>query len=192
MKKLIMFGIAVMACSIVSAATFNWGTETTANALNTGEDGYASVGTMYYLYAVGAETATITSFNKDTQKITIGGTEYSSVDSHELTSTEYDNGSFKKQYMAAADSINQNYYVVLFDSDTAGNVGSAMFTVSGITEQSTSVNYSSVIDNAGLGTASSMTIPVTSGGSSSDVPEPTSGLLLVLGGAMLALRRRRA
>ena len=26
----------------------------------------------------------------------------------------------------------------------------------------------------------------------SDIPEPTSGLLLVLGGAMLALRRRRA
>jgi hypothetical protein len=29
-------------------------------------------------------------------------------------------------------------------------------------------------------------------GGSTDVPEPTSGLLLVLGGAMLALRRRRA
>ena len=191
MKKLIMFSIAAMACSIVNAATFNWGTETTANALNTVEEGYASVGTMYYLYAVGTETGAITSFNKDTQKITIGGTEYSSVDSHVLTSTEYDNGSFKDQYMTSADSINQNYYVVLFDSATAGKVGSAMFTVSGITEQSTSVNYSSTIDNAGLGTASSMTIPVT-GGSSSDVPEPTSGLLLAIGGAMLALRRRRA
>ena len=32
---------------------------------------------------------------------------------------------------------------------------------------------------------------VASGGGSSDIPEPTSGLLLVLGGAMLALRRRR-
>ena len=31
-----------------------------------------------------------------------------------------------------------------------------------------------------------------SGSSGGDVPEPTSGLLLVLGGAMLALRRRRA
>jgi hypothetical protein len=29
-------------------------------------------------------------------------------------------------------------------------------------------------------------------GGSTDVPEPTSGLLLLLGGAMLALRRRRA
>ena len=32
----------------------------------------------------------------------------------------------------------------------------------------------------------------TAGGGGTDVPEPTSGLLLVLGGAMLALRRRRA
>ena len=32
----------------------------------------------------------------------------------------------------------------------------------------------------------------TASGGSSDIPEPTSGLLLVLGGAMLALRRKRA
>ena len=31
----------------------------------------------------------------------------------------------------------------------------------------------------------------TSGGSSGDVPEPTSGLLLLVGGAMLALRRKQ-
>ena len=29
-------------------------------------------------------------------------------------------------------------------------------------------------------------------GGSGDIPEPTSGLLLLVGGAMLALRRRRA
>ena len=34
--------------------------------------------------------------------------------------------------------------------------------------------------------------PVGGGSGGSDVPEPTSGLLLALGGAMLALRRRRA
>ena len=81
--------------------------------------------------------------------------------------------------------------MVLFDADTADNAGSGFFTVSGITEMTTA-DYTAAIDASGIGTASNMTIPVTSGGSSSDVPEPTSGLLLVLGGAMLALRRRRA
>ena len=41
-------------------------------------------------------------------------------------------------------------------------------------------------------TASNWTAVSGGGGSGGDVPEPTSGLLLALGGAMLALRRRRA
>ena len=31
----------------------------------------------------------------------------------------------------------------------------------------------------------------TNGGGSTDVPEPTSGLLLLIGGAMVALRRKQ-
>lgn len=39
--------------------------------------------------------------------------------------------------------------------------------------------------------ANSGTIAAVSGGGSGDVPEPTSGLLLVVGGALLALRRKQ-
>ena len=190
MKKLIMF-VAIGVCCAVRAASFTWGSVNTVNALNSGEGGYVSEGTTYYLFAVGSATDAISSFDKDTHQITVGGTKYSSVDSHVINNNEYNNGAFSDTYTAAASSINQNYYVVLFDADTAGNAGSGLFTVSGVTETSTPPDYKATIDATGIGTASNMTIPVT-GGSSGGVPEPTSGLLLAIGGAMLALRRKRA
>ena len=48
------------------------------------------------------------------------------------------------------------------------------------------------IYNDDAGYTSGGVIKYTAGGGGGDVPEPTSGLLLALGGAMLALRRRRA
>ena len=189
MKKMIMFA-AIGVCCAVRAASFTWGSGDTVNALNSGEGGYVSEGTTYYLFAIGSVTDAITSFDKDKQQIKIGDTTYSAVDSHVINTAEYNGGMFSESYADNVSTINQNYYVVLFDTDTAGNAGSALITVSGVTEMTTP-DYTAAIDASGIGTASNMTIPVT-GGSSSDVPEPTSGLLLVLGGAMLALRRRRA
>ena len=182
---------AIGVCCAVRAASFTWGSGNTVNALNTAEEGYASASTTYYLFAVGSESSAISSFDKEALQITVGGTKYSAVDSHRLTSSESLAGAFSDSYTASESTINQNYYVVLFDADTAGSAGSALITVSGVTEMTTA-DYKAQIDASGIGTASNMTIPVTSGGGgSSDVPEPTSGLLLVIGGAMLALRRRK-
>ena len=187
MKKLIMFA-AIGVCCAVRAASFTWGSGDTVNALNTAEGGNVSEGTTYYLFAVGSETGAISSFDKDAHKITIGGTTYSAVDSHVINTTDYDNGAFSDSYADSASTINQNYYVVLFDADTAGNAGSGLFTVSGVTEMTTA-DYKAAIDSTGIGTAGNMVIPVTGG--TGGIPEPTSGLLLLVGGAMLALRRRR-
>ena len=190
MKKLILFA-AIGVCCAVRAASFTWGSDNTVNDLNTAEGGYVSEGTTYYLFAVGSATDAISSFDKDSHKITVGGTTYSAVDSHVIDSDNYTAGTFGDVYTADASTINQNYYVVLFDADTAGNAGSGLFTASGITETSTPPNYTAAIDATGIGTAANMVIPVT-GGSTGDIPEPTSGLLLAIGGAMLALRRKRA
>jgi len=187
MKKLILFA-AIGVCCAVRAASFTWGSGDTVNDLNTGEGGYVSEGTTYYLFAVGSATDAISSFDKDAHKITVGGTTYSAVDSHVITSKEYDLGAFSDSYSATESSINQNYYLVLFDGDTAGSAGSALFTVSGVTDMTTA-DYTATIDASGIGTAANMVIPVTGG---TGVPEPTSGLLLLVGGAMLALRRKRA
>ena len=188
MKKLILFA-AIGVCFAVRAASFTWGSDNTINDLNTGEGGYVSQGTTYCLFAVGSTTDAISSFDKGAHQITIGGSTYSAVDSHSINATEYSNGAFKESYEDSASTINQNYYVVLFDADTADSVGSALFTVSGVTETGTPPNYKSTIDASGIGTTANMVIPVTGG---TGVPEPTSGLLLLVGGAMLALRRKRA
>jgi len=189
MKKLIMFA-AIGVCCAVRAASFTWGSTDTINDLNTGEGGYVSEGTTYYLFAVGSETGAISSFDKSAHQITIGGTTYSAVDSHVIDNHDYTEGNFSDVYTASASEINQNYYVVLFDSGTADNAGSGMFTASGITETGTPPDYKAAIDATGIGTAANMVIPVTGGGGGT-IPEPTSGLLLLLGGAMLALRRKR-
>ena len=190
MKKLILFA-AIGVCCAVRAASFTWGSDNTVNDLNTAEGGYVSEGTTYYLFAVGSATDAISSFDKDAHKITVGGTTYSAVDSHVINTTDYDTGAFADVYTDDASTINQNYYVVLFDTGTADNAGSGMFTVSGVTDTGTPPNYKTAIDATGIGTAANMVIPVT-GGSTGDIPEPTSGLLLAIGGAMLALRRKRA
>jgi len=187
MKKMVMFAVIGVCCA-VRAASFTWGSDNTVNELNSGEGGYVSEGTTYYLFAVGSATDAISSFDKDAHKITVGGATYSAVDSHVINAAEYSGGMFSESYADDASTINQNYYVVLFDADTAGNAGSALITVSGVTEMTTP-NYTAAIDATGIGTTANMVIPVTGG---TGVPEPTSGLLLLLGGAMLALRRKRA
>ena len=76
----------------------------------------------------------------------------------------------------------KGYMVVLTDDGTTAYVS---------TEKSIAVNDAVTSKNYTWYQDDFTTFAVKSGGSE-DVPEPTSGLLLVLGGAMLALRRRRA
>lgn len=188
MKKQMMLAV-IGACCAVRAASFTWGSDDTINELNAGEGGYVSEGTTYYLFAVGSTTDAITSFDGNSHQIKIGDTTYDAVDSHVIDSDNYTAGTFGDVYTADASSINQNYYVVLFDADTPTVAGSGLFTASGITETSTPPNYTAAIDGTGIGTAANMATPVTSGGGA---PEPTSGLLLLVGAGLLGLRRKRA
>ena len=54
----------------------------------------------------------------------------------------------------------------------------------------TDATVANLAKNWGGGTGPAITGWVKAGGSG-DIPEPTSGLLLLVGGAMLALRRRQ-
>ena len=68
-------------------------------------------------------------------------------------------------------------------------VGPSQFTTGDSESFATSLNFTT---GDGFAGGTSPMSSATWGGGGADVPEPTSGLLLVLGGAMLALRRRRA
>ncbi len=87
--------------------------------------------------------------------------------------------------LGATDSSIWSFYIEL------GNYASGSNTDVAWTLRSEKLSYSDAISK-GYISAGSVSVPkVWSGGKFSAVPEPTSGLLLMMGGALLALRRRR-
>ena len=80
------------------------------------------------------------------------------------------------------------FYIELMNKDDGGNWYTA-----GSVNKSNGSNWSYADISANIFSSSSMAMnlatPLTSG--TAHVPEPTSGLLMLVGGALLALRRRR-
>ena len=87
-----------------------------------------------------------------------------------------------------ADDADGNSYMQMTANKnaTGADVGTASLFFNGI---NTTTIKASDVTTTGTGAGWYMTKAASSGGGG--VPEPTSGLLLALGGAMLALRRRR-
>ena len=74
-----------------------------------------------------------------------------------------------------------------FFVELLNNSGTSVFT------QASPVSYDSLV-SSGYVSATALSVPaaaLTGGFNGASVPEPTSGVLLLIGGAMLALRRRR-
>ena len=211
MRK-VMFMLAAVACAgAVKSATFDWATSsklygvTATSVTDNGNYSAASSGStdrgdkaltgLSYVLAIldattGAEvgtasgTVTYGSLGKvGTYGIEVTGAEQGTAYKYQLTLTgtqstltskgnAVDGGDgYDYDYTAAivTTTISGDITTATMGNTDLGNVVPTTWTVSGITKTAQS-----------------------GGGGSSDVPEPTSGLLLVLGGAMLALRRRRA
>ena len=183
MKKLVMFGLAVATACAVNAASFDWaagavnGTDGSGNTLTSASD--AATFVLVYLGNSGTAdwdnatvvqegTWTITS-SKGTNNAKVGGT-YTG------------NG--------AEGLANGNIYGVMVKDDQGGLhkvAGTSTYTVEGYSGDSwagtpfTFATSSYVADKASY----------PAGGGSGGVPEPTSGLLLLVGAGMLALRRKQ-
>ena len=194
MKKLIMFvACAVFACA-ANAAAMAWGGESLNSANDPDKlgdsdfDGYARAGTIYNLVWLGTDysgSTTATTYNKDTGLTDLGGTVKGT---YTLDEDAAANGSWTgAAYKDSADNINGYWQVIMWDPNTPDVFDSIVGKMEGATETQAG-SFGEIIAAAG-GIGASMGGTVTGG---TDVPEPTSGLLLVLGGAMLALRRRRA
>ena len=209
MKKL-MFMLATVACAAtMQAAVFDWSTSsklygvTAASVVDNGSYGAASSGStdrgdkvltsLSYVLTlfdastdaeVGSASGTVSygSLGKvDTSGINVAaaaqGTTYKYVlaltgaQSDLQSRGEVTSGEYKYDYSAAtvATELSGTITTATMGNTDLGNIVPSAWTVSGITKT-----------------------PVGGGGGGGGgVPEPTSGLLLALGGAMLALRRKR-
>ena len=182
MKKLILLASAVaMACSI-QAASFNWGfvspdiTDINGNYMGEAVAGYA------YVF-LGTVSATGTAFDMtDTTLLASGG-----------QNADYSYGSFDalvSNDALASTVAGQDYSLILTEgkvtdfSKFEGNYILVTGTSGQGTNPMTGDTWSTFINTNAYGAADWATM--------SNVPEPTSGLLLLLGMAGLALKRKNA
>ena len=188
MKKLVVIACAALAVVSAKAATVDWKYEITGAA-----GGSASEFTGYTVYLVdkayydglGGEVT------KDsiTSKSLSSGTLAQTGKSGKGASTKY---VFSTDGAYANDSLTKgtsyDYYLVLVNGD---NYYSQAYSYTA-RDATDGVDMEAIATKVAPSTISSGMTPFsTGGGSGGGVPEPTSGLLLIVGGAMLALRRKQ-
>ena len=192
MKKLIIVVAVALAASFGYGAAAGWGTDWIYADI-TGYSNYddGSANGSYWIVALTSASTDGISVDKD-GNITLGS-----------GMTQLANGSIADISQGASGiitgiSANQYVALVVYDSDAVagdfvGAYGIAVGQVSADaaddppTQGTVYSNGGTAFDSDGSGY-----VAANIGIVGEAVPEPTSGLLLLLGGAMLALRRRRA
>ena len=183
MKKLMIALAAVAVAAVSQAASINWG-----GAISL-PDGMTEVaaGTSAYLVYSASTFSDTGSLKFDGTDLKAGdSTVASTVDSYAITAGDATNWTFMKTYDKSGSDVNGYYAILVGDAVSANNYSFYSFEVTGTTAQSTAFdavtghNWDSDYLTQGGYTVTGA------------VPEPTSGLLILLGMAGLALRRRRA
>ena len=194
MKKLMIVLTTLVMGVAVNAASVNWG-GFVANENDGAQT--AQEGTIFNLIYLGSTdlSGTLASLTYDTTTGLLGtgtGSGFTAtagqelVGTHTLTAQQAIDYGFQDVFERAdsAGGVNGNYLMVMFDPTTPDYYWAGQYNVTGVSDLTTP---GSIYDDSwaiGYGTTQAVT---TSGG----VPEPTSGLLLLIGGAMLALRRKQ-
>ena len=210
MKKLMIAAAVAMMAVASQAASATWTTgrcywSGVGNALSAAKDSsnannarlasesmaYIFDGLTLAQYEAFTTAAAIwNAFDATTGKLTVKDVEGNDVVKSASTSGAFVSGAFKDNNFHPEISPGQyDYSVVVVTHSTSGTIDaySANAVAPGGTENAV-VGFDKVALNWGLKAAGDATVWQ----SVSDVPEPTSGLLLLLGVAGLALRRRRA
>ena len=184
MKKL-MIALAVAACAAaVNAASFNWATSGT-NAAKTfyGADGNTIAGMTVYLMdaATVAQGALVTALRDGGSISDYASVTTQTLDANSrLTAKDFSYGEAGQTY---------NFYMAIIDGDNL--FVSASKEVSGQLSDTVAIQFSGV-KTATQTTFGDASYSAAGWYSTAAVPEPTSGLLLLLGMAGLALKRKRA
>ncbi len=193
MKKLMIMLVAVGAVVAANAAAFTWKTSATGKLYSPGDSSTLLASGTAYLFDSASVTqqAILTAFSKGTALDSLTSLDSSSVSSGAIAAKSASpitisegNAYTLGAIVALVTTVDSQEYI--FISDVTTKNGSA----TGTTALSVALATASKRDVTEFSAASAT---FGSGGwYTAAVPEPTSGLLMLLGVAGLALRRRRA
>ena len=182
MNKLVMFIAVAVAAVGVQAATLSW--NMTNVLAPDGSD--AAVGTLVALYAAGT--------TYDHAKAVAGDI----APTYSTTTTAVGTTGATRALQSGLGSYSAgdtaSFYAVVYDASTIAGAGNYIVSdVVSATVGASGANISLAFGNMkATTTANKFKNALANGWTSADSPEPTSGLLLLIGGALLGLRRKRA
>ena len=181
MKKLIMFIAVAVAAVGVQAASMTW---SITNVI--GPDGNnAPVGTYVALFASGTTYDHAKAVSGDLVPT------YSATTVAQGTSGAVRAGASGVGSYDVGDTA--SFYAVVYDASTLA--GASNYVISDVVSATVGANGANISLQYGsmksTATSNKFKNALASGWTSADSPEPTSGLLLLIGGAMLALRRKQ-
>ena len=181
MKKLMIALVAVAVATVTQAASVNWGG---AIAHGDADTAMSAGSTAWLLWSGEAFSGVATTLDTTAGTADNGGT---IVSTYGITSDDIDAYSFSSSYTVTGAGVDGYYAILVADgSDLTKASYMDMGQVTGTTAMSatTELTFNPDWDTNDY---------LSQGGyNTAVVPEPTSGLLMLLGMAGLALRRRRA
>ncbi len=187
MKKLCLMAAAVVFAAGVHGSSVQWG-----GAISE-PDGVTALAAGTQAFLVWSEAAfSGTGAEFDGTSLSSGGTKVASmVDSYTISGTEAGNWSFSRTYDKSGSGVD-GYYAVLIGNAATDPTKYSFYDLGQIsgTKADTAPQDLSVDWSDGYLTSGGYTVSAATAGGS--IPEPTSGLLMLIGMAGLALRRRRA
>ena len=187
MKKLLMALSAVAIAFGLNAATVDWKYSIT-NAQGT--EGYNSGYTVYLVSKAAWDAATISEATFSDASVVLDSTTFGAAtgrNAGQKTYSSIKSGTTAGSRAVSVDSLASGstmdvYYVILNTNKNPNEYTTIADTLTGRLESG----------SESLGTHISMTAAAASAAMWTAVPEPTSGLLMLLGMAGLALKRKRA
>ena len=193
MKKLIIAAFAVAFAAATQAASVAWGGYIANDARG---DETAQAGTVFNAIFIGSNdySAQLSTLIYDTTTGLVGtgtGANFKALagqeilGTHTLTAGEAEAYQFMDIIIRAdADGgVNGNWLVTMYDETSPDSFWVGQYNVAGATDSTGAADMTDTSWSIGYGMQSGVT---------QSVPEPTSGLLMLIGLAGLALRRRRA